>query len=50
MKDWKNQVLLEQDKIGMQVSYCHFAEISKKSNLWKSSPKDWTNSSGIMPT
>lgn len=48
MKDWKSQVLLKQDKMGMQVSYCHFAEISKKNDLWKTSPKDRRNSSRIM--
>jgi len=35
MKDWKSQVLLKQDKMGMQVSCCHFTEISEKNNLLK---------------
>ena len=30
MKDLKSRALLKQDKMGMQVSCCHFTEISEK--------------------
>ena len=35
-------------KMGMQVSCCDFAEISKESYLWSATPKDWGSYSGTM--